>query len=52
MRLSLSEGEIIVIARDEDGEWHHSEFPHPIVTLDYDKDNNLLQVTVAGHASK
>jgi hypothetical protein len=30
----------------DDGKWHHSEFPHPLVTLDYDIDGNLLEVSV------
>lgn len=32
-----------------DGEWDHSEFPHPLVTLDYDEHGRLLNVEVAGN---
>lgn len=28
-----------------EGEWVRSEFPHPLVTLDFDSNNNLLAVS-------
>lgn len=52
MRLELAKGELVVISRDEDGEWYRSEFPHPLVTLDFDSSDNLIQVTVAGHGKR
>lgn len=27
------------------GKWHRSEFPHPLVTLDFDANGNLLAVS-------
>lgn len=29
-------------------EWHHSEFPHELVTLDFNKDGELIAVTLVG----
>lgn len=31
-----------------EGTWERSEFPHPLVTLDYDAQGVLLQVVVLG----
>jgi hypothetical protein len=31
-----------------EGYWARTENPHPLVTLDYDADGNLLQVVVIG----
>jgi hypothetical protein len=36
---------VILDERWYEGAWDHSEFPHPLVTLDYDKDGNLLAVS-------
>lgn len=30
----------------------HSEFPHPLVTLDYGADGNLVAIVVAGNDLK
>lgn len=35
-----------IIVRE--GVWDRSEFPHPLVTLDYEADGNLLAVTAPG----
>ena len=32
----------------EDPTWVRSEFPHPLVTLDFDVNDKLVAVTVAG----
>jgi len=32
----------------KDGIWVRSEFPHPLVTLDFDMNDHLVAVTVAG----
>jgi hypothetical protein len=31
-----------------EGTWARSEFPHPLVTLDFDADGNLLAVSAPG----
>src|SRR5690349_15605806 len=31
-----------------EGEWARSEFPHPLVTLDFDKEGRLLSVVAPG----
>lgn len=31
---------------DQTGEWSRSEFPHPLVTVDYDDNGNVLKVVV------
>jgi hypothetical protein len=33
-------------------DWHHSSFPHPLVTLDFDEENNLIGVGVVGKNMK
>lgn len=35
------------IIRDS-SDWHHSEFPHPLVTLDFDSEYKLISVEVVG----
>lgn len=47
-----SEVHTATIVRDDDGVWVRSEFPHPLVTLDYDKDDRLIQVVVCGRDLK
>ena len=34
-----------------EGVWHHSEFPHPLVTLDFDANGKLLAVSAPGAIS-
>jgi hypothetical protein len=33
-----------------EGEWARSEFPHPLVTLDFDGDGHLLAVSAPARA--
>jgi len=37
---------VITVKRIDDGVWARSEFPHPLVTLDYDIADKLIAVTV------
>lgn len=39
------------ITMDPGGRWDRSEFPHRLVTLDYDSENNLIGIAVAGPAT-
>jgi hypothetical protein len=34
--------------RDMMKEWHHSDYPHPLVCVDYDESYKLIGVTVYG----
>lgn len=42
----------VVTVQRSVSEWVRSEFPHPLVTLDYDKDDNLINVEVVGNDMK
>lgn len=44
----LNDGQVLYIAIDPDGTWARSEFPHPLVTIDYDADDNLIGISPAG----
>lgn len=44
----LNEGEVLYIAIDPDGVWARSEFPHPLITVDYDADDNVIGISPAG----
>jgi hypothetical protein len=35
-----------VVIQMREGVWDHSDFPHPLVTLDYDSEENLLAISV------
>lgn len=47
MKLIL-DGDVITAILDPNGEWTHSEFPHPLVTLDYDKNYDVIAVVICG----
>lgn len=44
----LNEGEVLYIAIDPDGVWARSEFPDPLITVDYDADDNVIGISPAG----
>lgn len=44
----LNEGQILYIALDPDGVWARSEFPHPLVTVDYDAEDRVIGISPAG----
>lgn len=31
-----------------DGDWDHSRFPHPLITIDYDAADNPIQIQAVG----
>lgn len=37
---------VIEFNNDTDTTWVRSEFPHPLVTIDFDKDDNVIAVSV------
>ena len=39
-------GEVIRYTVDAEAVWKRSEFPHPLITLDYDKDDKIIAVSV------
>lgn len=43
-----NDGQIVYIALDPDGVWARSEFPHPLVTVDYDADEEVIGISAAG----
>lgn len=44
----LNEGEVLYIAIDPNGVWARSEFPDPLITVDYDADNKVIGISPAG----
>jgi hypothetical protein len=34
----------------KEGAWHHSTFPHPLITVDRNKDNEVIDVSAVGSA--
>jgi hypothetical protein len=44
----LNDGQLLYIALDPDGVWARSEFPHPLITVDYDADDNVIGISPAG----
>lgn len=44
----LNEGQVLYIALDPDGVWARSEFPHPLVTVDYDDEDRVIGISPAG----
>ena len=47
-------GNVINVALDPDGTWARSEFPHPLVVVDYDAEDRPIAIQAAGplaHAS-
>jgi hypothetical protein len=44
----LNDGHVVYIALDPDGVWARSEFPHPLITIDYDADGRVIGVSPAG----
>lgn len=47
MKFHLDEN-VLTAVINPDGKWNHSEFPHPLVTLDYDEDYDLIAVVICG----
>jgi hypothetical protein len=48
MRAEITSGGQVVRVIRQDGKWHHSTFPHPLVTFDYDENATLIAVVVIG----
>lgn len=46
----LNDGQVIYIAIDPDGEWARSEFPQPLITVDYNADDEVIGISSAGPA--
>lgn len=40
--------ELFVMTANADGIWHHSKFPHPLITVDYDANDKVIQVVALG----
>ena len=49
---SFDDGAVFVVSVNPEGDWHHSRFPQPFVTVDYDADDNVLQVVAVGTAAR
>jgi len=45
-------GEVLYVALDPDGVWDRSEFPHELVTLDYNANGRLIGIEAIGSAAK
>jgi hypothetical protein len=39
---------ILILTLVEDGVWARSEFPHPLITIDFDADDNPIQIEIVG----
>jgi hypothetical protein len=44
----LNDGQVVYIALDPNGLWARSEFPHPLVIVDYDTEGNVIGISPAG----
>lgn len=40
--------DVFVMSLHPDGEWHHSKFPHPLITVDYDSAGRVIQIVGVG----
>lgn len=36
----------VIVYKNSEARWVRSEFPHSLVTIDYDEDDNVISVTV------
>lgn len=45
-RIELLGENVTKVMLNHEAEWHHSEFPHPLVTLDFDAEDKLIGVSV------
>lgn len=43
---------VFVIIIDPIGEWHHSTFPEPLITVDHDADDNVIKIVAVGRAAR
>lgn len=41
-----------VIIIDNTAEWHHSTFPEPLITLDYDAEGHVIKIVALGSAAR
>jgi hypothetical protein len=48
----FEDGEILNIAINAQAEWARSEFPHPMLIADYDKDGNLIGLEAVGELAR
>ena len=44
----LNDGDVVYVALDADGVWARSTFPHPLITIDHDEDDNVIGISAAG----
>lgn len=45
-------GNVVNVALEPDGTWARSEFPHPLVVVDYDSDGRPIAIQAAGPVAK
>lgn len=48
MKIESYNGEKALRIEFQSGRWSRSNFPDPLITADYDKDGNLLALTLVG----
>lgn len=48
----FEEGEILHIAIDAEAEWARSEFPHPLLIVDYDEGGNVIGLEAVGELAR
>lgn len=44
----FDQGVVVYVALDPDGLWARSNFPHPLITVDYDSDDQIIGVCAIG----
>lgn len=44
----LDEGEVFVWTIEPNADWHHSKFPDPLITVDYDANDRPFQIVAIG----
>lgn len=42
---------MFVVVVNPEGEWHHSRFPDPFLTVDYDVDDKVVRLVAVGTAA-
>lgn len=53
LRIELFDGgDVLYVALDPDGVWDRSEFPHELITLDYNASGKLIGVETIGSAAR
>lgn len=48
----LDGGDVFVVTIDPEATWDRSEFPHPLLTLDFDANDDLIKIVAVGSTAR